>query len=60
MRDKFDTPMSGSSLEKMLKENNIKLEDITITHQHIQYFEDWEEDFIVISWEPHVPTSVES
>lgn len=48
--EKFDAPLSGSALLKLMRENKVKLSDISISARHVQYFEDWEEDHIIVRW----------
>ena len=53
--EKFEAPLSGAALLRLMRGNKVKLTDISISSHHVQYFEDWEEDHIVIRWK-HVPT----
>lgn len=46
----FDYGLSGDALLKLMRENNLELSDINITSRHVKYYEDWEEDYIVVQW----------
>lgn len=45
---KFDAPLSGQALLNLMRKHKVKLSDISITARHVQYFEDWEEDHIIV------------
>lgn len=51
---RFDSPLSGSALLRLMRDNKVKLADVTISSRHVQYFEDWEEDEIVVRWRVRV------
>lgn len=51
----FDNGMSGAALLSLMREYGVKLKDISISCKHVQYFEDWEEDQLIIRFQVPSP-----